>query len=840
MARRPIVHLICTAHIDPVWMWGWEEGLRETISTFRTAVTLLDEFPEFVFNHNESLLYEWVEEYDPPLFDRIKALVSSGRWNITGGWYLQPDLNLPGGETLARVILEGRRYFAEKFGVRPPVAYNFDSFGHPNSVPKLLKQSGFAMYIHCRPVEAQMALPAPFYRWRSADGSEVLVVRPDTGWYGTPHPGQAQEQAERGIKIARETGMDTIVTWGLGDHGGGATRADLLAFREMLRQYADSDVELRHSTPEAFLERIQPHIPDLPVVEGELQRTLSGTYTSVGTIKRQMRAVEALLTSAERSAAMAWWRFDRPYPADHLREAWKRLMFNTFHDVLCGSLRESAIPGVMAMFGYAEDTARRIITKAQSALLPHVPPQPDTIPIYVFNPHATPVQAPVGLNFLSAYAPPPERKPFRLIDDQGRIVPHQETGGDNVLIDEGTWQPFCGFTADVPALSVRRYEVRFESSPATPMPFQVDETEDGLTLVTPFFHAYFDRQEAALAQLTEKTTTRAILTDSVRLFSMHDVSHGWGGETRVVFNQPVAPFAALAPESVGDFVGMEGVAGKALRVIAQGAAWITVECLVGWQHTRASIRHTFYADLPYIDIDVRLYMQARRKMIKLQIPFALPGCRVTAEVPYSTASYPADATEYPYARWLRLENDGAQVGVANSGQNGFDVSGDGVLNLSISRGGTHCAWSESDVPTEKSYTFMDQTQLDTRFRLITPHGQAADFDAQVLSAALTLNQPLEGFFSYFPPSAPENAQAVYPPFLQVEPASITVGALKKAEADDALIVRLVESLGREVVARITFEGGEVKTIPFAPFEIKTLKLTRDGAWTAVNLIEEKL
>ncbi|MBE2266708.1 MAG: hypothetical protein IAE80_00655, partial [Anaerolinea sp.] len=122
----------------------------------------------------------------------------------------------------------------------------------------------------------------------------------------------------------------------------------------------------------------------------------------------------------------------------------------------------------------------------------------------------------------------------------------------------------------------------------------------------------------------------------------------------------------------------------------------------------------------------------------------------------------------------------------------------------------------------------------------TPHGQAADFDAQVLSAALTLNQPLEGFFSYFSPSAPENAQAVYPPFLLVEPASITVGALKKAEADDALIVRLVESLGREVVARITFEGGEVKTIPFAPFEIKTLKLTRDGAWTAVNLIEEKL
>src|SRR5690606_36415956 len=113
--ERPIVHLFCNAHIDPVWMWAWEEGAREAISTFRTAVNLLGEFPEFVFSHNESLLYEWVEEYDPPLFERIQQYVKAGRWNITGGWYLQPDINLSGGETLVRLILEGRLYFQEKF-----------------------------------------------------------------------------------------------------------------------------------------------------------------------------------------------------------------------------------------------------------------------------------------------------------------------------------------------------------------------------------------------------------------------------------------------------------------------------------------------------------------------------------------------------------------------------------------------------------------------------------------------------------------------------------------------------------------------------------------------------
>src|SRR3972149_3992688 len=132
-AGRPVVHLICNAHIDPIWMWQWEEGAREAISTFRTAADFLEEFPDFVFNHNESLLYEWVEEFDPTLFDRIQRLVKAGRWNISGGWYLQPDCNMPGGETFVRLIATGRRYFAEKFGVRPLVAYNFDSLGHNGS-----------------------------------------------------------------------------------------------------------------------------------------------------------------------------------------------------------------------------------------------------------------------------------------------------------------------------------------------------------------------------------------------------------------------------------------------------------------------------------------------------------------------------------------------------------------------------------------------------------------------------------------------------------------------------------------------------------------------------------
>ena len=123
------LHLICNAHIDPVWQWTWDEGVSSAIATFKSAADLADEF-DYIFCHNEAMLYEAIEESAPELFERIKALVKAGKWKIVGGWYLQPDCNMPTGETFVRQISVGKAYFMEKFGVEPTVAYNFDAFGH--------------------------------------------------------------------------------------------------------------------------------------------------------------------------------------------------------------------------------------------------------------------------------------------------------------------------------------------------------------------------------------------------------------------------------------------------------------------------------------------------------------------------------------------------------------------------------------------------------------------------------------------------------------------------------------------------------------------------------------
>ena len=216
------MYLICNAHIDPVWQWDWEEGLAATLSTFRSVVNLSREY-DFVFAHNEAVLYRWVEKYDPELFAEIKSLVSAGRWRIMGGWYLQPDCNLPSSESLIRQIQTGNAYFRETFGAECTTAVNFDTFGHSAALPQILRKCGYDSYMFCRPMADYSEIPENFI-WRGADGSEVIAARV-SGFYNNPM-GYAGRKIESEIERFRDS-ETCVVLWGIGNHGGGPSRLDL-------------------------------------------------------------------------------------------------------------------------------------------------------------------------------------------------------------------------------------------------------------------------------------------------------------------------------------------------------------------------------------------------------------------------------------------------------------------------------------------------------------------------------------------------------------------------------------------------------------------------------------
>ena len=171
------VHLIGNAHLDPVWLWQWQEGLMEVKATFRSALDRMNEFPDFKFTSACSAYYMWIEKSDKKMFDEIVKRVKEGRWNLVGGWFIQPDCNIPSGESFARHALISQRYFEEKFGVRANTGYNVDSFGHNGNLPQILKKSGMDNYVFMRPMPHEKNIPSDLFDWESMDGSRVRTFR---------------------------------------------------------------------------------------------------------------------------------------------------------------------------------------------------------------------------------------------------------------------------------------------------------------------------------------------------------------------------------------------------------------------------------------------------------------------------------------------------------------------------------------------------------------------------------------------------------------------------------------------------------------------------------------
>ena len=226
------VYAIPNAHIDPVWIWGWQEGMREVVATFQAAAERLEENPDLYFAASSAAYYAWVDELDPGLFERIRGHVASGRWELVGAEWVEPDCNLPSGESVCRHLLYGQRYFSYAFGQTASVAYNVDSFGHAASLPQLFQKGGLHAYVMMRPQEHEHSLPASLFRWEGVDGTSIFTFRINTG-YTTGffrHDGVdpsvederdllARRSAEH-FALAEAEHTPVMMFVGVGDHGG--------------------------------------------------------------------------------------------------------------------------------------------------------------------------------------------------------------------------------------------------------------------------------------------------------------------------------------------------------------------------------------------------------------------------------------------------------------------------------------------------------------------------------------------------------------------------------------------------------------------------------------------
>jgi alpha-mannosidase len=349
------VHVIFNAHLDPIWLWSWRDGLDEVLNTTRYICDLLDRHPDIIFTRGEAWVYEQVLRVDPKLFERVCAHVRVGRWSIVGGWYIQPDCNLPSGFAIDRQIALGQAFFREHFDDVPTVAYNVDSFGHAATLPGYMRTAGQSSYVMMRPQEHEMKLPARIFRWRGyREGPEVTTFRIAAA-YCTP-AGLTEEHLRAAATEVPGGVSHTMCFLGIGDHGGGPTEEMIAWCRE--KRTAMPGLEIVFSSPARFFAALEPERDRLPLVVGELQMHAIGCYSVHRAVKLAMRKAEHRLVQTE--AVLEKFSAATPETAADLKRAWKIVCFHHFHDTLGGTCIPTAYEYIHAQLGGALATAEEI------------------------------------------------------------------------------------------------------------------------------------------------------------------------------------------------------------------------------------------------------------------------------------------------------------------------------------------------------------------------------------------------------------------------------------------------------------------------------------------------
>ena len=350
---------IAHAHIDMNWMWSFNETVSVTLSTFRTVLDLMEEFPGFTFGQSQASVYRIVEKYDPDMLEEIRQRVKEGRWEPVVGAWTETDMNMPAGETLCRHILYAKQYMARLLDIDPErlnLQFLPDTFGHNANVPRIMNAGGIKYYYHCRGYEGHN-----IYRWRCGE-SELLNYR-EPVWYNAD---LSFEDCSYMPKFARDNNITTLLkVYGVGDHGGGPTRRDLSTLTDMMTWPLMPDI--RFGTYGEFYAYLDSIREQFPVVTGELNAFATGCYTTQTRIKRYNKICENQLYEAEAYDALNRMTGGKPNRGAGFPEAWEHVLFNDFHDILPGSgtvdTREHALGRFQECLAITSSRGSKALTK---------------------------------------------------------------------------------------------------------------------------------------------------------------------------------------------------------------------------------------------------------------------------------------------------------------------------------------------------------------------------------------------------------------------------------------------------------------------------------------------
>lgn len=795
------IYLICNAHIDPVWQWEWDEGLAETLSTFRIAADFCEQFDGFVFNHNEALLYEWVEEYEPSLFKRIQSLVRAGKWHIMGGWYLQPDCNMPSGESILRQIAVGRQYFKEKFEVIPTTAVNFDSFGHSRGLVQLLAKSGFDSYMFFRPPAAIADLPAVDFCWVGYDGSRIKAHAANIGY--NSQLGLAADKIKICVNDVYKDFDRLIIPWGIGNHGGGPSRIDLENIAALKHLLAEKGYQLMHSTPEAYFEGID--LDALPTHEKDLNPSMVGCYTSQVQIKQKHRELENLLLSTEKMASAAEIQADCKMDWDDIARAEKILLFNEFHDILPGSSVERAQNASLRAFNCALELLTRQRVKAFMAFASRQPAaEGDELPIFVYNPHPYPIQRTISCEFqLQDQNWSGTYIAYEAFQDGQRIPSQMEKEDSNINLD---WRKRLICRVNLSPFSMTRITCRPRTLESKP-PIQQPEG-DTIRLKNPVASLTISKKSGLIHSYYVNGVCM-LKNGAGKLLVIQDSADSWGMNT-FSFSNIQGKFTLADAQTAAYIAGLDKPL-EPVRIIEQGDVRTVVEAIFTYKRSAAIVRYTFDMTDSAVDVNIQLQWMEPNAMVKMSLPVAFSDNHCYGQVVFGCDRLREDGTENVAQQWLAITNTTHAFTVINTGSYASSYDND-ELRLTLLRSAAYCGHPIEDRDIIPKDRFLPRIDMGERtFRFVLNSGSVKQrMNAITREAQIENEAPYA--LSFFPAG-----EDPLPPLLTMDNNCVILTSLKKHA--DGWMVRMLNPTADKQVCKLKIPHLKIeKLIKFSPWQ----------------------
>jgi alpha-mannosidase len=802
-ALRPLVqqatmHLDGNSHIDAAWLWPWSESVDVVKRTFATALQLMNEYPDYTFTQSAAQYNAWIAEKYPQMNAEIKRRIEEGRWEIVGGMWVEPDLNMPDGEAQVRSILLGKRWFQKEYGVDVRIGWNPDSFGYTWQLPQIYKKSGIDYFVTQKTTwNDTNQFPFKLFWWESPDGSKVLTYFPHD--YANNNLNPLRLAIDLGWARSHISGLTEMLDlYGIGDHGGGPTRAILdegahwmqpdkvvpkMEFGTAQSYFtgvesklvSDSRVWDYDSIAKGYVAPVSPGDGRvaIPTWKSELYFEYHrGVMTTQANHKRNMRDSEEQALNAEKLASLAWLDGDA-YPADRLTEAWKKITFNDFHDLAAGS-------GIGIIYKEAQqdyDQVRWATNEISQQALKTLAARIDThaasgVPVLIFNPLAWERSGPVTVD---VQMPAQARNGVTVLDKGNRVVPSQvlesdaATGSYRLLIE----------ARDVPSLG---YTVLHVAPGARP--FASDLKAEGLTLENSVLKVSVDGQTGCITSLYDKKA------------NFETLAAGSCGNQLQTFTDLPKQYDAwnIDPGTLDHVTSIDKA--DSVELVAKGPLRAAIRVTRSWQSSKFVQEITLDAGADQVEVVNDIDWHETHVLLKAAFPLAAASSKATYEIPYGSIRRPTTRNnsweqaqfEVPALRWADLGDGQHGFSLLNNSKYGYDGK-DNVLRISLLRSP---AWPDPDADRgHNHFTYA-----------LYPH--AGDW-----KQALTVRRGYE--YNYvLQASQAQSHPGSFPAdhsYVTVKPENVVLTALKKAEDADGLIFRVYEWAGETSEVQIHVPGG---------------------------------